>query len=126
MQKDFDLARFGERLREVRSEREMTLREVMDETGISIQTLSRIERGEAIEIESKTLLKLATWAKQPLEIFQAQRTTEPPKAIPKGASTPDVVELYLRADKRLNPKTADLLAKMFRAAYMQAKSEGKE
>jgi transcriptional regulator with XRE-family HTH domain len=126
MEKDFDLARFGERLREIRSEREMTLREVTEETGISIQTLSRVERGEATEIESKTLLNLAAWAKQPLEIFQAQRTTEPPKTIPKGASTPDVVELYLRADKRLNPKTAELLAKMFRAAYMQAKSEGKE
>lgn len=126
MEKDFDLARFGERLREVRSERKLTLREVMKETGISIQTLSRIERGEAGEIESRTLLKLATWAKQPLELFQAQQTTAPPRAIPKGTSTPDVVELYLRADKRLNPRTAELLAKMFRAAYVQAKSESQE
>ncbi len=126
MQKDFDLAQFGARLREVRSQREMTLRDVSDKIGVSIQTLSRIERGEANEIESNTLLMLAAWAKLPLELFQTHGTTTRPKSIPKGASTPDVVELHLRADKHLKPKTAELLSKMFRAAYTQAASESKE
>ena len=39
------------------------------------------------------------------------------------SSTPDAVELHLRADKNLDSKTAELLIKMFRAAYTQAASE---
>jgi hypothetical protein len=44
---------------------------------------------------------------------------EPPK-IPgrkAPANTPEAVELYLRADKNLEPRTAALLAEMFKAAY---------
>jgi hypothetical protein len=39
------------------------------------------------------------------------------KSLSKTQSTPDAVELHLRADKNLNPQTAVALAKMFRAAY---------
>jgi transcriptional regulator with XRE-family HTH domain len=126
MEKEFDLEKFGERLREVRKERGAPLRQVSDETGVSIQTLSRIERGDANEVESTTLLGLALWAKLPLENFQNREKISLPRTIPKGASTPDIVELHLRADRRLSGKTAELLAKMFRAAYREAASEKKE
>ncbi len=126
MQTDFDLARFGKRLREVRSESGMTLREVQEKTGISIQTLSRVERGDAKEIESNTLLTLANWAKLPLALFEKAPIIARSRTAHKGASTPDVVELHLRADKNLNKTTAQLLAKMFRAAYTQLVSEIKE
>jgi hypothetical protein len=33
------------------------------------------------------------------------------------ASTPEAVELYLRADKNLDQRAASLLAEMFKAAY---------
>src|SRR5579859_7980269 len=55
MPEPFDLIAFGERLRQVRTERQKTLKQVFDETGISIATISRIERGDANEVESKTL-----------------------------------------------------------------------
>jgi hypothetical protein len=32
-------------------------------------------------------------------------------------ATPDVVDIYLRADKNLDKKTADALSTMFRTAY---------
>jgi len=35
----------------------------------------------------------------------------------RNHTTPDVVELHLRADKNLDKRTALALAKMFRAAY---------
>jgi hypothetical protein len=43
-------------------------------------------------------------------------------ALPAGKAkithnTPDVVELYLRADKDLNKKTANALSTLFRTAY---------
>lgn len=124
MAADFDLVRFGERLREVRAERDLTLKDVSQQTNVSIPTLSRVERGDAKEIESKTLFVLSDWAMLPLELFQERAV--PIKrvgSVRKDISTPDAVELHLRADKNLNPKTAELLVKMFRAAYKQAASE---
>jgi transcriptional regulator with XRE-family HTH domain len=127
MAANFDLVRFGERLREVRVKRELTLKDVSQEIDISIPTLSRVERGDAKEIESKTLFALCDWAKLPLELFQEQ--VVPVKrvgTVRKDIATPDAVELHLRADKNLNPRTAELLVKMFRAAYQQAASESDE
>ena len=116
MESDFNLVRFGERLRGVRTRRNMTLKNVRDVTKISIPTLSRVERGEAKEIESKTLFVLSTWADLNLDVFKDKAETREP-------STLDRVEIFLRADKNLEPKTADLLVKMFRTAYEQASSE---
>lgn len=107
-----DLIAFGERLRKERLKRGLTLQEVSDQAGVSVPTLSRIERGEAAEIESNTLIALAKWMRVSLELFSGGA-----KLLSKKQSTPDAVELHLRADKNLNPQTASALAKMFRAAY---------
>jgi len=115
-----DLSSLGERLRKVRQQRSKTLKEVFEETGISIPTLSRIERGDANNIESKTLLTLGQWMNVSLDILSNHALTKESKK-----STPDVVELHLRADKNLEPQTATLLAKMFRATYEQAVNKSK-
>jgi transcriptional regulator with XRE-family HTH domain len=107
-----DLVAFGERLRKTRLKRQLTLQQVFDQTGVSVPTLSRIERGDATEIESNTLIVLARWMRVSLELFSGGA-----KALSKKQSTPDAIELHLRADKNLNPQTASALAKMFRAAY---------
>jgi transcriptional regulator with XRE-family HTH domain len=120
MPEPFDLIAFGERLRQVRTERQKTLKQVSDETGISIATISRIERGEANEVESKTLATLANWMNVSLDLFSTS-----PKISDKKPrrSTPDVVEIHLRADKNLDSTTATILSKMFRAAYEQMVKE---
>src|ERR1035438_4997850 len=110
MESDFNLVKFGERLRDVRTKQNMTLKDVSDVTKISIPTLSRVERGEAKEIESKTLFVLSNWAELNLEVFKD-------KANAQKSSTIDKVEIFLRADKNLETKTADLLVKMFRTAF---------
>jgi transcriptional regulator with XRE-family HTH domain len=107
-----DLVVFGERLRKTRLKRQFTLQQVFDQTAVSVPTLSRIERGDATEIESSTLIVLARWMGVSLELFSGGA-----KSLSKTQSTPDAVELHLRADKNLNPQTAVALAKMFRAAY---------
>src|SRR5215469_16892913 len=107
-----DLNDNGERLRKTRFKRGLTLQQVFEKTGVSIPTLSRIERGDAAEIESKTLIVLAKWMEVDLELFSGGA-----KSLSKKQYTPDAVELHLRADKNLNPQTAAALAKMFRAAY---------
>ena len=116
MPEPFDLIAFGERLRQVRTKREKTLKQVFEETGISIATVSRIERGEANEVESNTLGTLSNWMNVGLDLFCAN-----PKIPDKRSkqSTPDIVEIRLRADKNLDSATAAILSKMFRAAYEQ-------
>ena len=107
-----DLELLGQRLRKVRNERDMTLEEVWKATGVSVPTLSRIERGDAKGIQGETLITLAGWIGTSAKLWKRADAVD---------STPDVVELHLRADKNLDRKTADALAQLFRAAYDQMK-----
>jgi transcriptional regulator with XRE-family HTH domain len=108
-----DLVAFGERLRKTRLRRHLTLQQAFEQTSVSVPTLSRIERGEAAEIESNTLIALTKWMQVTVELFSGGAKS----LSTRQQSTPDAVELHLRADKNLNPQTATALAKMFRAAY---------
>jgi transcriptional regulator with XRE-family HTH domain len=107
---DFEL--LGERLRKVRKDRKMTLDEVWKATGVSVPTLSRIECGDAKGLLSETLITLSNWIGTSARLWRKADAVD---------STPDVVELHLRADKNLDRKTADALAQLFRAAYDQVK-----
>src|SRR3954467_7322529 len=107
---DFEL--LGQRLRKVRKERDMTPEEVWKATGVSVPTLSRIERGDAKGLLGETLIALSNWIGTSAKLWRKAETVD---------STPDVVELHLRADKNLDRKTADALAQLFRAAYNQVK-----
>lgn len=112
----------GEHLRRIRREKKLRLRQVYDATGISIASLSRIERGGSHGLDSKTFITLTKWMNMPVEMFR--QNPELPAKTRRQTSTPDVVELHLRADRKLDQKTADALAKMFRIAYDQF-SKGK-
>ena len=107
-----DLEMLGQKLRRVRKERELTLEDVAKETQISIPTLSRIERGDAKGLLSETLITLSDWLGQPIKLWRKGDSKQ---------STPDVIELHLRADKNLDKKTAEALATLFRIAYEQVK-----
>jgi transcriptional regulator with XRE-family HTH domain len=107
-----DLELLGRRLHEVRKERKMTLEEVYQATGISVPTLSRIERGDAKGVLGETLIALSNWMGTSAKLWRRADAVE---------STPDVVELHLRADKNLDRKTAEALAQLFRTAYDQVK-----
>lgn len=111
----------GQRLKDARQRRNKTLNDVHNDTGVSIATLSRIERGDAPNIESKTLVALANWLKISLDSISptASRTHA-------DKSTPDVIELHLRADKNLNPTTATALSNAFRMLYDQFAAEAKK
>jgi len=106
-----DLDLLGERLRRCRETMQVPLRTVSEKTGVSVATLSRIERKEAKGIESGTLLAITEWMGVPVE-----ELIERPM-VHDTRNTPDVVELHLRADRNLDKQTATALAKMFRAAY---------
>jgi len=117
MAEPVDVVRLGQRLRRVRARREVTLERMSNETGVSVATLSRIERGGSKDVDGGTLVVICRWMGARPEEFRAG--AEPPKLPGRKAppTTPEAVELYLRADKDLKPQTAALLAEMFRAAY---------
>jgi len=97
----------------------LTLRDVADQTGLKVPTISRVERGDAQDLEGSTLLTLCTWVgANPDNFKQDAALPAPPAGKAKiRHNTPDVVELYLRADKNLNKKTASALSTLFRTAY---------
>src|SRR5439155_26843418 len=101
MAQGIDVEWLGIRLRRVREERNLTLKEVSEEIGITIPTLSRIERGGSKDIQSGTLLTLTEWldsgaAKSKKKLMSHEKLAQ---------ETPDIVELHLRADKKLDKKT---------------------
>ena len=114
----------GTRLREKRRQRDLTLLKVSEQTGISVATLSRIERGTSQNLKSDTLVTVSEWIGMEIENLRK----EPPRVVHHGKvieSTPDIVELHLRADKKLNRKTATALAALFRSVYVQLTEEMK-
>jgi hypothetical protein len=84
-----------------------------------------LERGAASSLpDADTLTKLATW----LEIPIGSLLNEDGESDDSGPelSTPEFVEVHLRSDKELNPKTAKSLALMFRMLYEQlVEAQGK-
>jgi transcriptional regulator with XRE-family HTH domain len=117
MPEPIDVERLGQRLRRARRDRGVTLEDVFKTTGISVATLSRVERAGSKDIDAGTLVSICKWMGARPEEFRPG--AGPPKTPTRRtpASTPEAVELYLRADKNLDERTAVLLAEMFRAAY---------
>ena len=120
MPEGIDIARFGERLRRTRLQRQLTLEEVKEATGVSVPTLSRIERGAAKDVESGTLLALANWMGTAVEKFREPVVPPLARGTRVAEDLPEIVELHLRADRKLDRMTATVLGKMFRTAYETA------
>ena len=108
-QPNYELVR--ERLKKARLRKNVSLREVADEIDVSASTLSRIERGTG-NPDLPTLTKLIGWLGLDRD---AVLNSKPPKT----NSTPAEVEVLLRADKNLDPRTAKTLASIFRTAYKE-------
>ncbi len=125
MSTKIDVRRLGMLVQRKREQEALKLRDVAEQTGLKIPTISRVERGEAQDLESGTLLALCTWlGAHPDDFREGAALPLPPTAKARvGHNTPDVVELYLRADKNLNKKTASALSTLFRTAYTAMSSQ---
>jgi transcriptional regulator with XRE-family HTH domain len=104
-----------QRLRHARRQRGSSLREVAEEIDVSPSTLSRLERGTGTP-DLPTVNKLISWLELDRDAVFGVRAKE-------SKTTPASVEVLLRADKNLDPKTAKTLAKIFRTAYQELASE---
>lgn len=98
----------------------MSVREAAQECGISAATLSRLERGNFSNLpDGSTLSKIAVWVGTSVSQLLQEETFEM-KVQPPTSTLPEMVEVHLRADKNLAPRTSKALADLFRALYEQA------
>jgi transcriptional regulator with XRE-family HTH domain len=92
------------------------LREVAEEIEVSPSTLSRLERGTGTP-DLTTVNKLIRWLELDRDAVFGVRTKN------EERTTPASVEVLLRADRNLDPKTAKTLAKIFKTAYEELASQ---
>jgi transcriptional regulator with XRE-family HTH domain len=116
-----DLARIAARIKAKRRKTVQGLRAAADDCGVSSSTLSRLEQGKPTSLpDADTLTKLAKWLDTTVAGLLAEKET-PTDEI--ELSTPEVVEVHLRADKRLSTETATALSRAFRLLYDQLAEE---
>jgi len=102
-----DLDQLGPMVRRRRSERDLTLREAAEESGVPFSTLSRIEKGHMPDLAN--FRRLVQWLGVSAdEFFQPTETAE---------ATPDVIAEHLRADPALPPEAALRIADIVRDLY---------
>ena len=88
------------------------LRAVAEEIGgVSASTLSRVEQGKIPDLG--TFTRLCHWLEISPERFMGDISGKESDA----PETPDVIAAHLRADRALDPKTAEALAAMIRGVY---------
>lgn len=110
------LARISALIKAKRREDGVGLRDAAEASGVSASTLSRLERSAATSLpDSGTLTKLANWLGLTLSSLLSDRKET--NAVEPQLTTPEVVEVHLRAAKELSPETAKALAEMFKTLY---------
>src|SRR5205823_969178 len=116
---DSGAARISALIKAKRREGGIGLRVAAQESGLSASTLSRLERGVSSSLpDADTLAKLAAWLNMPIGGLFSDPDGKRDEAGPE-LSTPEIVEVHLRADKKLSPRTAQALVRMFRILYEQ-------
>lgn len=132
-----DVVELAELLFRKRKGRVLTLGQASEQIGVSIATLSRLERQRhrrdaasagGFAPDTRTLAAVARWLDVPLGriVVAGVPTTgesEAPAPVAvvyrEGESVPDKVEAHLRADRHLDDEAALALAQLFRVAYDQ-------
>lgn len=98
----------------------LSLRDAALKAKVSAATLSRIlKKGkDRPQPDVETLVKLMRWVDVPPEkIVDPGQTRK--EAANSGKSTPEAIEVHLRADKNLSAEAAEAIGKMVRVAYAE-------
>jgi transcriptional regulator with XRE-family HTH domain len=102
-------------LKAERRKRRLSLREVSYETGVSVNTLSRVERGYLPDL--KNYQRIIDWLGIPADTFFYASEPEGP------VGTLDMVARHFRADPGLSPEAAEKLTSLVQDMYGQLVSE---
>lgn len=109
---DHEIANLGAILRARRREKHLSLRDLHDLTGVAVNTLSRVERGDVPDLKNFRLI--VEWLDLPAERF-LEGAGE--------ASTPEIIARHLRADRRLPAEAARKIVEMVEEMYHQLVAE---
>src|SRR5215207_3309551 len=98
-----NISQLGVLLRQRRRERRRSLRDLADEIGVSLNTLSRVERGHVPDLVN--FQRIVDWLDVPADAFLEPASSE--------ASIPEVIARHLRADPRLTDEDAERIEDMY-------------
>ena len=101
-----EIALLGAILKARRHEKHLSLRDLADQTGVSLNTLSRVERGHVPDLKNFQLI--VDWLELPADRFLDA---------PGDTSTPEVIARHLRADRRLPKDAATKIAELVEEMY---------
>jgi transcriptional regulator with XRE-family HTH domain len=101
----------GPILKSRRREKRLTLRDLADIIGVSVNTLSRVENSHVPDL--KTFRRIVDWLELPAEQFLES----------ESAPTPEVIARHLQNDPRLSPAAAEQLAEQIEEMYSKLLSE---
>ena len=99
--------KLGQALRSQRRERRLSLRDLAAEIGVSINTLSRVERGHIPDL--RNFHRIADWLRVPAETLLESEA--------EASTTPEVIARHLRSDTRLDQAAAAKIAKLVEEMY---------
>jgi transcriptional regulator with XRE-family HTH domain len=105
----------GDTLKAERRSRRLSLRDVSDETGVSVNTLSRVERGHLPDL--KNYQRLVDWLGVPADTFLETAQSE------SAVGTLDLVARHFRSDQGLTPDAVEKLNAMVQEMYNTLVSE---
>jgi transcriptional regulator with XRE-family HTH domain len=114
---DLHTPQLADTLKAERRKRRLSLREVSYETGVSVNTLSRVERGYLPDLKNYQLL--VEWLGVPADTFLETSTPEGP------AGTLELVARHFRADPSLTAEAAEKLTLLVQDMYDKLVTERK-
>ncbi len=102
-------SQLGAILRARRREKRLSLRDLAAGIGVSMNTLSRVERGQVPDL--KNFQRIADWLDMPTEsLLYPTRDPSP---------TPEIIARHLRSDRRLPTEAAREIARLVEDMYYQ-------
>jgi len=107
----WNISRLGAILRAQRTERRLSLRDLADQIGVSLNTLSRVERGHVPDLVN--FQRIIDWLDMPAENFLEA----------SESSTTNAIAKHLLADRRLSKDAADKIVELVDDMYHKLVSE---
>lgn len=107
MTDQWNAAELGAMLKSRRRAKRLTLRDLADEIDVSLNTLSRVERGYLPDL--RNFQRIVDWLEVPAEIFLEPSRDE--------LTTPEVIARHLRSDQRLTRDAASKIAGLVEDMY---------
>jgi transcriptional regulator with XRE-family HTH domain len=108
-----NINQLGAILKARRRAKRLSLRDLSAEIGVSLNTLSRVERGHVPDL--KNFQRIVDWLDLPAETFLEQPT--------EAATTPEIIVRHLRSDPRLSGRAVDQIAELVETMYHRLVSE---